>query len=277
MQNKYSLDFYLDSLQKKTDDISNLVDIQKILTNMRKVESDLNSLNYLICNNLNEFKDRVSFLYSKNKDCFQSIFLLIAVRANNDSSFLLKHKEWTAQDILDDKDKIIDLFIESKLIDLILQGKIKNFVDYTYGVEVGMDTNGRKNRNGRRVEDKTYNKLKEIFKDNSNIIIEEQKKIAELGHKVFDIVVTNTKTNKKVLIESSFYNAGGSKVSETARSYQNLFNEINEKLSSDKYCFIWLADGYGMSTIKSCLRDNYDEGYIWNHKMFFDNIKKIVE
>ncbi len=80
MKNKYSLQLYLDTLQLKINDVTGLIDIDKIIKHMREVESDLNTLNYLICNDINEFKDRVRYLYTKNKDCFKSIFILFAIR-----------------------------------------------------------------------------------------------------------------------------------------------------------------------------------------------------
>ncbi len=277
MLNKNPLSLYLETLQPNRFLTPGLIGSKKILNNVKKLEMHLNALNFIQANNIEDLKVRISDLYDSNPECFQAIFILLAVRIDKDSKFTLKDKIVPADEILKDKQKIIDLFIESKLAEVIVNGKIKNFVDYVYGVEVGMDTNARKNRNGKLIEDKTFSKLQDMFKENSNIICEKQKRIKGIDGKVFDIVLTNKQNNKVVLIESSFYNVKGSKISETARSYVNLYDSIISTFEDKKYYFVWLADGDGMNSITNQLEHIYDCGYIYNHKLFFESIKRILE
>src|SRR3989338_7855674 len=50
------------------------------------------------------------------------------------------------------KDDLIKFFRESGLKQIFEDKNIKNVVDYCFGVEVGMDTNARKNRTGTSME-----------------------------------------------------------------------------------------------------------------------------
>ncbi len=45
----------------------------------------------------------------------------------------------------------------------------------------------------------------------------------------FDIVIHNINNNKYILIENSFYNTGGLKINEAAKSYTDLNNNIQIK------------------------------------------------
>ncbi len=274
MNNKTKV--YLDTLTESNRELKDLIDVNKIDENIESIIIDLNTLNYIISRDENDFNKKIELLFEKNKDCFKSILILIGIK--DKTSFInKKNKEIRLSNLLETPVGIKKIFKETGLLKLILNGKIKNFVDYAVGVEVGIDTNARKNRSGIKVEKLIEEKLKSIFSDRNEIIINSQKKI-EIGNdivdaKVFDIVIENTKTNKKILIESSFYNAGGSKINETAKSYKDL----NSILSTfDNHEFIWLADGKGMKTIPKILDSISKDNFIMNHKQFFNKIKKRI-
>ena len=57
-----------------------------------------------------------------------------------------------------------DYIIKTGFGDLLKNRKIKNLVDYATGVEVGLDSNGRKNRGGKLME----TLVEEFIKDASN-------------------------------------------------------------------------------------------------------------
>ena len=273
---KYSFKDYINTLSERNYEANLLIDIAKISNNIREIEADLNALNYIICNNKYELIKRINFLFNKNKKCFKSLFILIGIRFDNSIKIKLDNNVLDLNQILTSSDNVINLIFKTKFADFILNGMIKNFVDYSCGVEVGMDTNARKNRNGNIIEKSTFEKLVKIFKDNDNIKITKQEKIKLFeSNKVFDIVIHNIKKGTKILIESSYYNTSGSKINETNRGYFELYNMI--KNYSSNYTFIWLADGHGMSTIKKQLEPNFKNGYIFNHKMFWENIREIVE
>ncbi|MBR4025338.1 MAG: hypothetical protein IKJ03_00095 [Mycoplasmataceae bacterium] len=63
-----------------------------------------------------------------------------------------------------------------------------------------------------------------------------------------------------------------SKISETSRSYENIFNYL--KKYNDQYIFIWNADGKGLESIKNDLSTKIELHYIFNKTNFIDVIKK---
>jgi type II restriction enzyme len=78
--------------------------------------------------------------------------------------------------------------------------------------------------------------------------------IVSLGADVkrFDFVI---KTKKKTyLIETNYYNSGGSKLNETARSYSDVAPKINQYPS---YEFVWITDGQGWLSAKNKLEEAY--------------------
>ncbi|MGL5438535.1 MAG: DpnII family type II restriction endonuclease [Metamycoplasmataceae bacterium] len=271
--NKY-LEDYLSKLKNSNLSASKLINFSKINLNMRKIESDLNTLNYIICKDEKELKTRLKFLFENKYFCFESIFILTALRADDKLEIEVNDEFVNIKTIISHYENIFLFLKETGIIDLILESKIKNFVDYVWGIEVGLDTNGRKNRNGKNIEIEIFEKLETIFKNDPNIEIKKQESIPEKSNKVFDFIIKNKSNNFTVLVESSFYNTGGSKISETASSYLNLRKEIEEY--KNQYLLIWLADGKGMKTIKSFLNKNIEEKYIYNHNDFFKNIKKIM-
>jgi len=103
--------------------------------------------------------------------------------------------------------------------------------DYLLGVEVGLDTNARKNRSGLFLEKMVTEILSELSARNSDLIIVEQKTFGyveenyhvkippTLRNRKFDYTVINK--DKSINIEVNFYSGTGSKPSEIISSYIN--------------------------------------------------------
>lgn len=278
---KYNIDKYFASLQNPKNKLSSFVDFDKVINNVEEIQIHLNALNYLICNSNLEFEKRVNNLFALNKNCFKVLPILIAIR--NDFDNLISPKN-NFSNCFNEKD-IIHFFYESKLVYLIFNSKIKNFLDYVYGIEVGLDTNARKNRNGKQIEIELKKYIENYFYDFSDIQIYEQKELKYVIeilkpkiefpkiNKKFDFIIINTISKKILLIESSFYNAGGSKISETSRSYFDLFKKIEEyKMNIN---FVWVADGVGMKTIKKDLISKYENNYITNINLLHEKLEWI--
>ena len=124
---------------------------------------------------------------------------------------------------------------------------IKNFHDYVLGVEVGMDTNARKNRSGQAMELVINPLIQEIANNfGFKVFFQEQFRVVEvLGGKV-PISLANRKSdfilasnNKFVNIEVNYFSGPGSKPEEIVDSYINRRNE----LESNNWAFIWITDG----------------------------------
>jgi type II restriction enzyme len=154
------------------------------------------------------------------------------------------------------------------LFTLISEHIINNLVDYVTGVEVGLDSNGRKNRGGHLMEDlvELYLKNAGLVRDNDYFkemyISEIEAKwgidlsnISNQGkaEKRFDFVV---KKGAMIYgIETNFYTGGGSKLNETARSYKTIALETRE---IDGFSFIWFTDGKGWKSARHNLEETFD-------------------
>lgn len=99
---------------------------------------------------------------------------------------------------------------------------------------------------------KFFDKAEVIYKKEvSNTVFPE---IISLGADVkrFDFVI---KTKKKTyLIETNYYNVGGSKLNEIARSYSDVAPKINQY---DNFEFVWITDGQGWHSAKNKLEEAF--------------------
>ena len=189
----------------------------------------------------------------------------------------------------DKKDENIEKFKyfmkRSGLFNLISKHCINNLVDYVLGVEVGLDSNGRKNRGGHLMEDLVEGYLiksglkKDVtyFKEMKISKIEgkwdlDLSAISNKGktEKRFDFVIKGE--NKVYGIETNFYFNNGSKLNETARSYKTIALESNE---IEKFEFVWITDGYGWKGAKNNLIETYE---IMEHLYNINDLKNgIIE
>lgn len=162
------------------------------------------------------------------------------------------------------------MFMErSGLFDLIGNHIINNLVDYVLGVEVGLDSNARKNRTGKAMEDLVESYLIKsglrcgttYFRQfrASDIKCRFGIDLASLtkentAEKKFDFVFLS-RSGELYASECNFYNGGGSKLNETARSYKML---ALESKGIKGFHFVWLTDGKGWETAKSNLCETFD-------------------
>jgi len=123
---------------------------------------------------------------------------------------------------------------------------IKNFYDYVLGVEVGMDTNARKNRSGQAMESLLKPLIEKIAEEFScKVFFQEKFKSVALWGKI-PPSLENRKSdfilclnNRFVNIEVNYYSGAGSKPEEIVDSYINRKNELAE----NDWAFIWITDG----------------------------------
>lgn len=238
-------------------------DFDTVYKNAEKMKVEINILNSLIGDKNIEksFED----IIKKYPECIKAIPLLLAVREN----------EIFCQDIKGAKiykfDKITQTISEYKyfmketgLFDMLTNHIINNLYDYVTGVEVGLGSNGRKNRGGHQMEDLVESYLKkskvEYYKEMYLAEVEEKwdvdlSAISAKGNtkKRWDFVV-KTKTMIFV-IETNFYASQGSKLNETARSYKMIAKEAK---NIKKVKFVWITDGSGWNNAKRNLKETFD-------------------
>lgn len=262
-----NLDNFLKTLRSNNLDLSELVNFEEIFNKVNKLKSQLGLLNTLFTNDYDVFYNKLQSLYKCNKEILLTLPNLLAIR---NSEFKISNF-----------DELLDFFNKSGLTKLIIENRISNFSDYFIGIEVGLSVNKRKNIVGKKIEDTIFKHLKEYYSDFKYIKIYEQTKINEIiqtnnsnfQSKIFDFIIFNENNQKYLLIESSFYNSQGSKISETHRSYFDLYKEV--KAYSPKFIFCWIADGKGMRSIKNQLNDTWDYEYIYNLDSINEALKKI--
>lgn len=246
---------FLSQLSETNATLDYFTDFKKIKGNVNKIAIKLNQLNYLI--GKVDIKAAVNELYEENPKAFEVLDILIAIRKNkNAKTFNNKGEIVMLDSYFTSPESICEYIEETGLGEIFRNKDVKNLVDYVFGIEVGLDTNARKNRGGENMSKAVslfFDKAKVFYKKEvSNTAFPE---ILSLGADVkrFDFVI---KTKKKTyLVETNFYNGGGSKLNETARSYSDVAPKINQY---ENYEFVWITDGQGWLSAKNKLEEAYN-------------------
>ena len=245
---------FLSQLSETNATLDYFVDFQKVIGNVRKIALKLNQLNYLI--GKDNLEEAINELYEENPKVFEVLDILIAVRNKNTKTLDNTGKIVSLENYFTSSKSILEYICETRLAEVFKNKEITNLVDYVFGIEVGLDTNARKNRGGDNMSkavsllfdrEEVYYK-KEV---NSTLFLD----IESLGVDVkrFDFVI---KTKKKTyLIETNFYNTGGSKLNEVARAYSEVAPKINQY---ENYEFVWITDGQGWLLAKNKLEEAYN-------------------
>lgn len=241
-------------------------DFNTVYKNISKIKVELNIMNSLVgSKNIENDFDNLFKRYPEIRKCLP---LLIAVREKEikviDDGEKLKYNFTNIDDIV-----LLKRFMrKTGLFDLISNHLVNNLVDYATGVEVGLGSNGRKNRGGHLMEDvlqgfiekegfvlnQTY--FKEMYlKDIEHKWNIDLSSLSNLGKvaKRFDYVV---KTGNCIYaFETNFYSSSGSKLNETARSYKMIAEESKNIIG---FAFVWVTDGLGWVDARNNLEETFD-------------------
>lgn len=246
---------FMSQLSETNATLGSFTDFGKVSRNVAKISIKLNQLNYLL--GKADLKTAVSELFEENPSTFEVLDILVAVRSSDNKKVL--NEEYNPV-LVRSYFKTVDsicLFIESTgLAEVFASKKITNLVDYVFGVEVGLDTNARKNRGGNIMAAAVAKKFSDAgIEFQTEVYSSEFPEIKALGVdlKRFDFVITTN--NKTYLIEANYYNGSGSKLNETARSYSDIAPKINQY---PMYEFVWITDGQGWLSAKNKLEEAYN-------------------
>lgn len=246
---------FLSQLTETNATLDYFTDFKKIKSNVNKIAIKLNQLNYLI--GKEDLNKAVYELYEENPKVFEVLDILIAIRKNKRAKTFNNKGEIILLDTYFETPELVLEFIEETGLAEVFKNKdISNLVDYVFGIEVGLDTNARKNRGGDNMSKAVsliFDKAGVFYKKEVNNTIFPE--IISLGTDVkrFDFVI---KTKKKTyFIETNFYNTGGSKLNEVARAYSDVAPKINQY---DNYEFVWITDGQGWLSAKNKLEEAYN-------------------
>ena len=241
-------------------------DFPKVYKKTNAIKIELSILNSLIGSK--DIKNDFKTLVARYPEVLKVIPILLAKRESEIKiTSDLGSKVFNFKNMNYSIDDYITFMEKTGLFDLLENRIIGNLEDYVKGVEVGLDTNARKNRTGTAMEDLVeehlislgYIKDKTYFTQMTADEIYKQYGIdvrrvdsQNLASKRFDFVIKIE--NRLYAIEVNFYSGGGSKLNETARSYKMIAQE--SKMITD-FTFIWITDGKGWLTAKNNLEETF--------------------
>ena len=250
-----NFNLFMSQLQETNQTLDFFCDFDKISANVAEVEMSLNTLNYLI--GKEDLAKGVSEIWQRDPKVFEVLGILIAVRDEGKKPVVDKNGNVVLlKSYFESKVKVVEFLEGTGLADIFESRRIKNLVDYVFGIETGLDTNARKNRSGHIME----NTVAKILKDNGvsfrqEVYSSEFPELSVLGtdEKRFDFYIKTP--TKKYLIEVNFYSGGGSKLNEVARAYTELAPKVN---SVKGFEFVWITDGIGWKSARNKLEEAYN-------------------
>ncbi len=263
------------------------VDWQKVLSNVAHIETELNILNTLLgktdlreeCINLCiRYPEIIRILPALLALRTYSLDVLVDIQDFEYKQFDFGKKSFSLVEIED----FADFMIQSGIGELFSDRRIKNLVDYVTGVEVGLDTNARKNRGGKLMERIVEKFVKEVCIELS-IEYMPQATAQKIKQK-WDIEIQVDKSSRRIdyainqngklyFIEVNFYGGGGSKLKSTAGEYIEMFRFW----TGQGINFIWITDGAGWRSTLNPLREYFDKtDYLLNLELLKEGVLKKI-
>lgn len=248
-------DIFMSQLSETNATLGFWTDFEKIKGNVASIEIKLNTLNYLL--GKEDLRNAVTELWNNDKRVFDVLQILIACRKRDKKKVINANADFVLlESYLTSLEGVMEYLEGTGLAQIFRDKNVKNLVDYVFGVEVGLDSNARKNRSGDAMEDSVELVLKGCgLKYRKEVYSSEWPAITEaLGtdKKRFDFVIKAE--NKIYLAEVNFYSGGGSKLNEVARAYTELAPKIN---AVEGFEFLWVTDGKGWESAKNKLQEAY--------------------
>ncbi len=252
---KDRFDEFMRLLKETLFSLKDYVDFPKVAANVEAISIKLNQLNYLI--GQEDMAAAVKRLWNENPKAFSVLDVLIAVRTKDRKKVIDAYGNvHLVSDYFKSPEYVTEFLNETGLTKAFQNKQIKNLVDYVFGVEVGLDSNARKNRGGHIMEGVVANilALNGITFEQEVYYTEFPEIVKALGvdNKRFDFVIRTPE--KTYLIEANFYIGGGSKLNEVARSYSELAPKIN---AVPGFEFIWITDGIGWESARNKLEEAF--------------------
>lgn len=249
---------FMSQLQETNVTLDSISDFDKVVSNVWAVRESLNKLNALL--GKQDLRAAVEVLWRQEGSLAPQVFnvlsILVAVRDNNKIVTDGYGHSYSMCSLFQDVDGIMQFLEGTGLAALFKSGVITDLVAYAHGIEVGLDSNARKNRSGKLTE----SLVASIFSQ-AGITYQEQVPSSSLAgisavlgkdKKVFDFAITTRL--KTYLVEVNFYSSGGSKLNEVARSYTDIGPKVNRVAG---YEFVWVTDGIGWYSARNKLEEAF--------------------
>ena len=268
MERNFNL--WLSQFKESIADYKYYIDFDVVYQHVSDYEDGLNLLNGLRGKNGLDFDNKfISLVNEYGNKVLRCIPILLAKREYDifciDSNHQIKYNFFKVEQT---PEEYLYFVKETGLYKLLSDKLTGNLIDYVYGVEAGLNSNGRKNRGGHLMEKlvESYIKKAGFIKNNtyfkemylSDLESKTGLDLSSLSNagttaKRFDYVII---TDKCVYAcECNFYASGGSKLSETARSYKTL---ALESKGITNFKFVWFTDGVGWTSARNNLKETFD-------------------
>jgi type II restriction enzyme len=250
----------------------------KVFDNVREIEIDLNTLNYLV--GKDDIEREFERLLERQPSLARLVPILVACRECKVAILTAFDKDAFKYETYDfgkyatmDKRRVITFAKRAGFLDLLRNKKIKSIVDYVLGVEVGLDSNGRKNRGGEAMETIVEFFIKDLCsryglqyvkQASARSVAQEWGLTLKVDKSSRKVDFAINKAGRLFLIETNFYSGGGSKLKSTAGEYRAMF----DFWKADGREFVWITDGAGWLKARHPLRETFDHiDYVLNLEM----------
>ena len=263
--------FFFSTLMPTNKTYEYFVNWDKVRKDIKKYLEEISLLNALTKIKSEERINYLKSLLTKYPRVVEVLPMLIAERAKEGKIDIFdpKIEEFLSVEFVSSKvnkeniPKILKFCAKTGIIDLF--NEVKDIHDYILGIEVGLDSNARKNRSGKIFERMCQQKIRKILKNKGYKIIDNDPRFSLYpnGTKTHDVVIY--KDNKPILVgECNFYNTTGSKPISIAESYIKMYETAKDK----GIMFLWVTDGPAWKEMKQNLMFSMQKiDWILNYRM----------
>lgn len=265
------LKYFLSTLSITNRTPEYYVNWEKVNGGVKKHALALNTLNYLI--GLNNLYEEAIQLFTQQPNLLEAVPVLFASRdvhldvmeVDEDESIFFYNLDFKNVDTTNIQ-KYVDFMQKSGLLDFLKNSANRSLVDYAYGVEVGLDSNGRKNRSGKVMEDLLEGQLRAVadfygYQTMTQATAHRMRQEWQVevpvdkSERKFDGALFDSHKRRLFLFETNYYGGGGSKLKSVAGEFKSLYNHIIQ--NSEGIEFVWVTDGQGWKTTAKPLSEAF--------------------
>jgi len=271
------INYFFETLLPTNQTYNYFVNWEKVKGNVLKCVNEISLLNALTKVKKEEREDKLTEILSKYPEVIPVIPLIIAIRQKNilildiGDSLLYKEFQFNKKPKIDEIKDIVEFCKKSGILDLF--GEINDLYAYLLGMEVGLDSNARKNRSGKIFEQLLGLLLKKKIRnlDGYNITAEDSSLEIKRNKRSDFVIYKNNEP--KIALECNFYASTGSKPIEVANAYIDL----NHKCNDEKIILVWITDGPAWHKMRSTIENTFKEiDFAMNLQMLDENFDKII-
>lgn len=275
---KEYFDYFFDTLLPTNRTYEYYVNWEKVKDNVITYLTEICLLNSLTRIDVLEREAKLIEIISKYPEVIPVVPLIIAIRERNvvvldigDQLFYKKFKfneKLKEEEILD----IVEFCKKSGILDLF--GEINDLYAYLLGMEVGLDSNARKNRSGKIFEHLVGLLLKDRLRDYPSFTLKEEDSSLVIKRKKRADFVIYHNNSPKIVLECNFYASTGSKPIEVANAYIDLDHKCKEK----NLMLVWVTDGPAWPKMRNTIERTFNEiDFPMNYKILDEQIDSILK